>query len=98
VDSTRVAARLRAVPSAAADSDSFLHAIRPLNSHIGLRGVLRPAGDGWEAGLEAWDVHARRCVLVTSVRGADPAALGAALADSVQAAVFLPRRVASLGR
>jgi hypothetical protein len=93
VDTTRVAAALASVPSA--DSAAFLQAIRPLNPHLALRGVLKPAGGGLEADLEAWDVHSRRQVLATTVRGNDPAALGRALADSLQAAVLMPRRIAA---
>jgi len=91
IDPTRVAQRLSAAGvGIAADPEQFLHAVRPLNAHLGLAGAVTRQNADLEACVTAYDAHTQQILRRISAVAATPEALGLALADSLRDAALTP--------
>jgi hypothetical protein len=87
VDSARVERALTAAGPRAAATEGFLHAVRPLNPHVGLWSGLDRLEGGLRGTLAAYDVHSQQRFWLGGATGSSPAAVGRALADSLLASL-----------
>lgn len=83
VDPQRVTARMASVSAPGTQSAGLVHAARPLNAHWIVDGTVAPAPGGFDGSAQVFDARTDAALAAFRVQGADPAALGAALADSL---------------
>src|SRR5262245_46353462 len=91
VDPGRVAPRLAAAGvQADEDPGAFLHAVRPLNAHLGVEARVTCDGAAVTASVRAYAARSQRVLLEHVFSAPTPDALGESIADSVRAIAFVP--------